>query len=293
MIPHLIRALAVTGLLAIGTRAAEPDVVLPLWTEDVAPGDPSPHPWGEERDTTPANGDLVAGRRVIRLGSVTRPTLSLYRPKPGGPARVRDAAVLVFPGGGYHILAMDLEGTEVCEWLNSLGITAGLVKYRVPQRPGGPAHAAALRDARQALSRMRAHATEWGFAPDRIGALGFSAGGHLAAALAASGTNAATRLDFNLLIYPAYLAEKDAPGRLTPAVGVSPETPPTFLVMTQDDPVRPENALYYYLALQQAKVPAELHLYPKGGHGYGLRRTSQPVTAWPDRAAEWLQQVLP
>ncbi len=280
-------------LLAGGlTVAAEPDVVVPLWPVEVAPGDPSPQPWGEERDTTPANGDLVAGRRVIRLGNITRPTLSVYRPRPGVPALVKDTAVLVFPGGGYHILAWDLEGTEVCEWLNAQGITAGLVKYRVPQRPGQPAHTAALADAQQALGRMREHAQEWGYAPDRIGALGFSAGGHLCAALAATGTNAATRLNFNILIYPAYLTEKDNPGKLTPAVTLSSNTPPTFLVMAGDDPVRPENVVYYYLAMHQAKLPVELHLYPEGGHGYGLRRTANNVTTWPDRTSEWLQRTL-
>lgn len=274
------------------TRAAEPTRVLPLWSSATAPGDPVPNPYGAESDQTKPTENLVAGRRVIRLGNVTQPTLSIFRPKPGAPAAVRDTAVMVFPGGGYHILAWDLEGTEVCDWLNSQGITAGLLKYRVPKRQGMPDHAAALADAQQALMLMRTHATEWGYDAHRIGALGFSAGGHLCAALAAAGTNAATRPDFNILIYPGSLVEKGENGKLTGAVTVTAQTPPTFLVMAQDDGVRVENPIYYYLALHAAKVPAELHLYPKGGHGYGLRRTADNVTTWPDRAIEWLQRTL-
>lgn len=291
------RFLVTLGAVMQLAHAREPDVVLPLWPGASAPGETLPSPYGDERDTTPSNGGLIAGRPVIRLGNVTHPTLSVYRARPGkvpgAEPGIQNTAALVFPGGGYHILAWDLEGTEVCEWLKAQGITAGLVKYRVPKRPGQPAHAAALADAQQALALMRSHAGDWGFAADRIGAVGFSAGGYLGAALAANGTNAATRLNFNILIYPAYLADPQNPGKLAADISLSTNTPPTFLVMTENDPLRPENALYYYLALHQAKIPVELHLYPQGGHGYGLRRTQDAVTTWPDRAAEWLQRTLP
>jgi acetyl esterase/lipase len=273
---------------------AEPAKVLDLWP-GLAPGEQGNV--GEEKDTTKATDQLIAGRRVIRLGNVSKPRLSLYR-----PAKDKDtgAAVLVCPGGGYHILAMDLEGTEVCEWLNAMGVTAALLKYRVPKREGLERHVAPLQDAQRALGLLRSRAKEFGLDPRRLGALGFSAGGHLIAALASSTSPRAypavdeadavsCRPDFNLVIYPGYLVLKEEGDRINPSVAVTSNHPPTFLVMSQDDPVRVENAVLYYLALKQAGVPSELHVYPTGGHGYGLRRTEQFVTTWPDRAADWLR----
>jgi acetyl esterase/lipase len=280
-------------LLSTGL-AAEPARVLDLWP-GVAPGEKGN--LGEEKDTTKPTDQLIAGRRVIRLGNVSKPSLSLYR-----PAKDKDtgAAVLVCPGGGYHILAMDLEGTEVCEWLNAMGVTAALLKYRVPKREGLERHVAPLQDAQRALGLLRWRAQEFGLDPRRLGALGFSAGGHLIAALAGSTSPRAypavdeadavsCRPDFNIVIYPGYLVLKDEGDRINPSVAVTTNHPPTFLVMSQDDPVRVENAVLYYLALKQAGVPSELHVYPTGGHGYGLRRTEHFVTTWPDRAADWLR----
>jgi acetyl esterase/lipase len=224
------------------------------------------------------------------------PTLTVYRP----PAeKDTGTAVLVCPGGAYRILAMDLEGTEVCAWLNSIGVTAALLKYRVPLRAGREKYAAPLQDAQRAMSLLRYRAKEFALAPERVGVLGFSAGGHLAAVLSTSGntrTYAASdeadarncRPDFTVLIYPAYLTVKEEADKLAPELKVSAQTPPAFIAMTQDDPVRVENALYYTLALKQAKVPVELHLYPTGGHGYGLRPTKELVTTWPVRASEWM-----
>jgi acetyl esterase/lipase len=195
---------------------------------------------------------------------------------------------------------MDLEGTEVCEWLNSLGVTALLLKYRVPKREGMQNHAAALQDAQRAMGLARRHANDWGIATNRIGTLGFSAGAHLAAVLsndyqARSYTrldqadDLSCRPDFTLLIYPAYLTIKEKNDEIAPELTLSSNTPPTFIAMAEDDPVRVETALFYAVALHKAKVPFELHVYPAGGHGYGLRRTNEPVTTWPDRAAEWLR----
>ena len=245
---------------------------------------------------TKPNDNLVAGKPLIRLGNVSHPTLTIYR----APARKNTgAAILVCPGGGYNILALDLEGTEVCAWLNSIGVNAALLKYRVPKRAGQDRHVAPLQDAQRAFGMLRQRAPEFGIDPRRIGVLGFSAGGHLAAALCSQPARTyllvddADRTDprpnFSILIYPAYLTVKEN-GDAPPAeIKITTNTPPAFLAMTQDDPVRVENAIFYTRALQRAGVPVELHLYPKGGHGYGLRRTADTVTTWPDRAADWMR----
>jgi acetyl esterase/lipase len=268
---------------------------IPLWP-GTAPGDKGE--LGPEQDTTKPKDNLIAGRPVIRLGNVSKPTLAIYRAK---SAAVSGPAVVVFPGGGYHILAMDLEGTEVCEWLNSIGITAVLVKYRVPRREGLERYAPPLQDAQRALGMVRHRAKELGIDESKIGVLGFSAGAHLGATLATQSAkrtyepiDAADQLncrpDFLLLIYPGGLVPRDG-NELGPEVQVSSNSPPAFIVMTQDDPVRPENALLYALALKKAGVPCELHLYPKGGHGYGLRKSKDPVTGWPSLAATWLESI--
>jgi acetyl esterase/lipase len=274
--------------------AAEPSKVIDLWP-DIAPGEKGNI--GEEKDTTKPTDQLIAGKRVIRLGNVSKPTISFYRP----PAdKNSGTSVLVCPGGGYHILAMDLEGTEVCEWLNSIGVTAVLLKYRVPKREGLEPHTAPLQDAQRALGLLRSRTKEFSLDPQRIGAIGFSAGGHLIAALASNSErrtypvvdaadSASCRPDFNIIIYPGYLVLKDEGDKINPSVQVTTNHPPTFLAMAQDDPVRVENAVLYYLTLKQAGVPSELHTYPTGGHGYGLRRSEHLVTNWPDRAADWMR----
>jgi acetyl esterase/lipase len=252
---------------------------------------------GPEKDTTTAKDGLIAGKRVIRLGNVTKPEITLYR-----PVNEKDtgAAVLVFPGGGYSILAMDLEGTEVCEWLQSIGITGVLLKYRVPARAGQPKWAAPLQDAQRALGMVRYHAAEWGIDGTRIGVLGFSAGGHLAAMISTNferrtyapiddADKVSCRPDFALLIYPAYLVVKEDGDKVSPELKVNGDTPRSFLVQAEDDGVRVENSLGYYAALKRSKVPVEMHLYPEGGHGYGLRRTEKTVTTWPDQAEAWLR----
>jgi len=287
-LPHVLIALC----LALPVLAAEP-VAVPLWP-GTPPGETKPLPPEADQFKNPPD-PLIAGRPIIRLGNVSTPTLTVYRPD---PAKDTGAAVVVCPGGGYYILAMDLEGTEVCAWLNSIGVTGVLLKYRVPGREGRARHAAALEDAQRAVGMVRQRAQELGVDARRIGILGFSAGAHLAAALSTQGslrtypavdaTDAAScRPDFAVLIYPGGL-EQD--GRIRPEVlPAKDRTPPTFIAMAEDDPVRVESALVYYLALKNAGVPAEMHLYPTGGHGYGLRRTADDVTTWPDRAADWLR----
>jgi len=247
---------------------------------------------------TTAKDHLVAGKAVLRLGNVSNPTLTIYAPARNNTG----AAVLVFPGGAYRILAIDLEGTEVCNWLNSAGITCALVKYRVPDSGPYPKSAAALQDAQRALGIVRSHAAEWQIDPDRIGVLGFSAGANLAAALsthfdhrlydavdAADSVNC--RPDFAVIVYPGYLALAEKNFEANPDIPVTAQTPPSFIVQAEDDPVHVENAVVYFMALKNAKVPAELHIYAAGGHGYGLRRTALPVTTWPASAITWLHTI--
>jgi acetyl esterase/lipase len=255
---------------------------------------------GPEKDTTTAKDDLVAGRSVIRLGNVGNPTITLYQPKHNNTG----TAIVVFPGGGYQILAMDLEGTEVCQWLNSIGVTGILLKYRVPEPKGQRPYKAPVQDAQRAMGIVREHAKEWRIDPKKIGVLGFSAGGNLGAEISNDFEKRAydpidqadqesCRPDFAILIYPAYLAVKNSEGHyeLAPELHVTADTPPTFLVQSEDDPVHVENSLFYYLALKDAKVPAEMHLYSTGGHGYGLRKTDKPITGWPHEAEKWMRSL--
>jgi acetyl esterase/lipase len=252
---------------------------------------------GPEHDTTTTADNLIAGRPVIRLGDVTDPTMTVYSPRADIDT---GAAVVVFPGGGFRILAIDLEGTEVCQWLNSIGVTGVLLKYRVPARHGLANYAAALQDAQRAVGLVRSEAKELGVDPSRIGTLGFSAGGNLSALLcanAAQRTYAAVdgadsvscRPDFQILIYPGGLVIPGGGLAIASNVAVSAATPPTFLTMAQDDPVHVEQVLGYAAALQAAKIPMELHVYPTGGHGYGLRPTKDFVTSWPERATDWMR----
>ena len=269
---------------------------MPLWANGAPDNPPSA---GPEADVTTAKDNLIAGKPLIRLGNVSNPTLTLYTPRNNS-----GAAVVVFPGGGYRILAIDLEGTEVCEWLNSAGVTCALVKYRVPNSGPYPKSAAALQDAQRAVSIVRSHAKEWHVDPKRIGVLGFSAGAHLAAALSThfdrrvyqtidAADNLSCRPDFAVIVYPGYLAlpDKDSTFTPNPDIPVAADTPPSFIVQAEDDPVHVENAVAYFSALKKAMVPAELHIYANGGHGYGLRRTALPVTTWPRSVEVWLHTL--
>jgi acetyl esterase/lipase len=269
--------------------------VLTLWPNG-APGPKTTT--GPEADTSTATSPLMAGRAVVRLGNVSVPTLTLYSPK----GKNTGAAVVVFPGGGYSILAIDLEGTEVCDWLTSRGITCVLLKYRVPGTGPYPKSAAALQDAQRAVGMVRAHATEWKIDSNKVGVLGFSAGAHLAAAVSThfeprlyprvdAADQLSCRPDFAVVVYPGYLALADKGLTFTPDVPVSKDVPPTFLVQAEDDTVHVENAVQYYMALKNAGVATEMHLYTNGGHGYGLRRTSLPVTGWPDLVDVWLKTI--
>jgi acetyl esterase/lipase len=215
------------------------------------------------------------------------------------------AAVVVFPSGGYEVLAIDLEGTEACEWLTSHGITCVLLKYRVPCAKAGPYRECetALEDAQRAVSLVRFRAAEWHIDPTKIGVLGFSAGGHMVAALSTQfehrlysavdeADQVSCRPDFAVALYPGHLAIVEKGFVLNPDIRVTSRTPPTFLVQAFDDPMDPvENSLAYYAALQKAGVSAEMHVYAKGGHAFGLRRTNFPITRWPDLLEDWLKTI--
>ena len=251
-----------------------------------------------EADTNTPKDPLIAGRPIVRLGNVATPTVTLFAPK----GKNTGAAVVVFPGGGYRILAIDLEGTEVCDWLNDAGIACILLKYRVPDSGPYPKSAAALEDAQRAMGLVRQHAVEWKIDPNRVGVLGFSAGGHLVAALSThfdkrvyeqvdTADKLSCRPDFAVVVYPGYLALADKNFAPNPEINPTANTPPTFIVQAEDDPVHVENALVYYQALKNAKVPAELHIFSEGGHGYGLRKTKLPVTSWPELVERWLKTI--
>jgi acetyl esterase/lipase len=288
----IVGLVLVGGCSIFGAELKRTEIV--LWPGEV----PGPEPKLEaERDTTKDSDGKVAGRQLIRLGNVSKPTITVF---PAAKEKANGGAVLVCPGGAYGILALDLEGTEVCERLNEMGFTAVLLKYRVPRRAGREKHDAPLQDAQRAMGIIRQHAAEWGIDAKRVGVLGFSAGGHLAAVLS-TGPRERTypkidgademdfRPNFTVLIYPGYLAGEKLGSELAPEFKVTKETPQAFIAMSADDPVHVEHALIYASALQKEKVPFELHIYPTGGHGYGLRKTDEPVTTWPERLEEWFK----
>jgi acetyl esterase/lipase len=283
-----------------------------------APWQPSPeHIQVPIWPSTPPDRQPVAGPeytqrvnnespRAVIVGKVSRPTMTVYSPT----TKNTGAAMVIFPGGGYWVLYMDLEGTEVCDWLTSKGITCVLLKYRVPGEHLSPRSGAypkspmALEDAQRTIGLVRLHAEEWHINPHKIGVLGFSAGGHLVAAIS---TNFAKRLypavdaadkescrpDFGVALYPGHMLENTSKDfELNPYVPVTKKTPPTFLLQAEDDPIDTvKNSLVYYAALKQAGVPVEMHLYAHGGHGFGLRRTKSPITEWPRLVETWLQTI--
>jgi acetyl esterase/lipase len=244
------------------------------------------------------NGNRVANETVLRVTGVNDPVIVVYE----APEELAcGSAVIVCPGGGYERLAYDLEGEEVCLWLNELGITGILLKYRVPRRSGRAKHEAPLQDLQRAVSCVRANASHLNIDPRRLGVMGFSAGAHLCV-MACSSFDRRTypdmdwmdriscRPNFCLLVYPAYL-EGDAPFCLAPEIRVSPKTPPTMLIQTEDDRAYINGSLFYYYALKEAGVSAWMHLYGKGGHGYGLRDTGAVVNSWPDRVEDWFREI--
>lgn len=254
---------------------------------------------------------LIAGKSGDFVENVSRPTMTVYSPS----GKNTGAAVVVFPGGGYQDLAIDLEGTEVCDWLTFKGITCVLLKYRVPD--SGPAWhdecqcyihpkaPMALQDAQRTVGLVRFHGAELHIDPHKIGVLGFSAGGHMVAEMSThfeqraypavdAADKESCRPDFAIAIYPGHLWIDDLKFELNPDIRahITAQTPPTFLLQAEDDYVDNVNqSLVYYIALKDAKVPVEMHLYAKGGHAFGLRRTELPITGWPKLVEMWLGTI--
>jgi len=334
MKPLIFSLCVLSGLCSLGPQqtAWQPSpghTQVPIWPGAVPDAQPVA---GPEVAKTTGKEFLVAGRPAVGVSPVSRPAMTVYSPN----GKNTGAAVVVFPGGGYLDLAIDLEGTEVCDWLTSKGITCVLLKYRVPGEPGYPKPAPypksgpypespmALEDAQRTMGLVRFHAAEWHIDAHKIGVLGFSAGGHLSAAISThfekrlyptvdAADKESCRPDFAVAIYPGHLsmsaAEWDAqqgakkfelhyPATtdkdlgLNPDVPVTRQTPPTFLLQAEDDHVDNVNdSLAYYIALKNAGVPVEMHLYAQGGHAFGLRRTELPITAWPQLVETWLATI--
>jgi acetyl esterase/lipase len=280
----MIRLATALCLLSVLSQAAEP-ITLPLWPEGVPEKDGfKPEP---EEDVKKDDG-------IRRVSHVSQPSFTVYKAaKPNG------TAILICPGGGYNILAIEHEGTQVADYLNTLGITGIVLKYRVPRRDPQKPHEAPLQDAQRAMGIIRLKAGEWGIKPDRIGILGFSAGGNLCV-LTALHANERTykpdpavdqdaRPNFMVPVYPAYLVEEKNDYALRPEVKVTADAPPAFIIHAGDDRLSASASALLYLEYKKQKIPAELHIYSQGGHGFGMKPAGQPVNEWHLRLGEWLR----
>jgi acetyl esterase/lipase len=300
MIDQRMRVLVVSFLcasarLAGAQNAWQPSpghTQIPIWPGKIPDAMPvkEPEMSGTVVDDKTGKPRLVGGKPWIYVNRVSRPTMTVYSPV----GRNTGAAVVVFPGGGYNILAIDLEGTEICDWLTSKGITCVLLKYRVPCLKTGPYRdcLTALQDAQRTIGLVRFNAAKWHIDPHKIGVIGFSAGGHMVVTTSThfdkrlypvvdAADRESSRPDFAIALYPGHLAVRETKFALNPDIRVTSRTPPTFLLQAEDDPVDPvENTIVYHDALRKAGVPVEMHLYAKGGHAFGLRRTGFPINGW-------------
>lgn len=245
-------------------------------------------------------------RSYVGVANVTTPTMTVFPPK----GQNTGVSILVFPGGGFQILAMDIEGTEVCSWISAKGITCVLLKYRVPKSnhywdKGCKCHITppvpwALQDAQRAIRIVRSKAKGLHIDPSKIGVIGFSAGGYLVVQTSNiskstynrvdSADDLSSRPDFAIALYPGHLCRSG--GTLDPSIQVTKQTPPTFLLQAWDDPVDEIcNSTVYARALDAAGVPTEVHLFAKGGHAFGLRRSAHPISSWPSLVENWLKEM--
>ncbi|MGZ3809306.1 MAG: alpha/beta hydrolase [Bacteriovorax sp.] len=286
---------------------AEGHTQTPIWSVAVPDSRPATGP----EDELTKEDNLVAGKPWYSVANVTQPTFTIYAPKTNNTG----AAVVVFPGGGYRVLAIDLEGTEICDWLTSNGITCVLLKYRVPGSgphwdPKCKCHVTpkvftALQDAQRTIRLIRSEALRWKIDPHKIGVIGFSAGGHLVAAISTNyhkiaykevdaADKVSCRPDFAIALYPGHMSidhDNDLT-KLNPNIHVTSQTPPTFLLHAENDPVDPvEYSTLYYAALKKAGVPVEMHLYAQGKLAFGLRHTEFPITQWPQLVNAWLESI--
>jgi acetyl esterase/lipase len=271
---------------------AGPGPEIPLWPEGV-PDEASLDLPAESSADKDNDG-------IVRVSHVSEPKIRFF---PAPEDANTGAAVVVCPGGGYSILAISHEGTQVCEWLNSIGVNAVLLKYRIPRREGLEKHQAPLQDAQRALSLTRKNAANWKIDSKRIGILGFSAGGHLSAVALTNADRPRTypakpeidsfscRPDFAVLVYPAYLQSEEDPNALAPEIRVTKETSPTFLVVAHGDQKWVESSVVFYLAMKRAGASAELHVHGKGGHGFGMKPIDEEVGNWPRLAEKWMRET--
>jgi acetyl esterase/lipase len=284
MKPLLAFCLLFTALNA----SAVPPITIKLWPQG------APEPAGfqiePEKETKREPDDGVQ-----RLTNVSEPMMTIFKPeKPNG------SAVLVCPGGGYSILAYSHEGSQVCEFLNQHGVTAVLLKYRVPRRdPANPSREP-LQDAQRAMGILRHRASEFGILADRIGVLGFSAGGHLSVMLALHANERTYTADpaldvedatpnFAVPVYPAYLTVKGDDFKSSPEVVVTAKSPPMCLVHANDDRLSASASALLYLEYKKQGVPCELHIYSKGGHGFGMKKSGTASDSWAERVADWMK----
>lgn len=290
---------------AQGWRPSLDHTQIPIWPKKKMP---DAIPVTKPESVTKSN-NLIAGKPVIDVLDVTEPTITIYSPT----TKNTGAAIIVFPGGGFHGLAIDLEGTEICEYLASQGITGILLKYRVPGsgpnwneerkcevQPKAPT---ALEDAQRALGLVRLNAAKWHINPNKIGVIGFSAGGYMVADISThfkkrayypvdAADKKSCRPDFAIALYPGHMRMEGKGFVLTPNIHFVKETPPTFLLQAEDDPVDTiDYSLLYYIGLKNAGVPVEMHLYAQGGHAFGLRRTHFEITRWPKLMEQWLKSI--
>lgn len=288
--PSLLTAAVLTALLNFA-KAGEP-ITMKLWPN----GAPEPAGFKSEPEKVIPPKDE---KDVKRVTNVTEPTITVFKPeKPNG------TAVIVCPGGGYHILAIEHEGTQVCDYLNTLGVTCVLLKYRVPARSKDDPSKEPLQDAQRAIGLVRHHAAEWGIDPKRVGILGFSAGGHLTVMTTLHANERTYTTDpaldvedatpsFSVPVYPAYLVSKEDPFTLLPAIKVTEKSPPMCLVHAHDDKgtTSASASALLYLEYKKLNLPAELHIYAKGGHGFGMRKTGLPTAEWLVRVGEWMKSM--
>jgi len=298
---HPIPCLLLWPVLAISAFAGDSPLVLNLWPGKVPDETTNMGPERVVMSPVLDRKQVEVTESTRMLTGVTNPTLTVYFPQTNFNT---GTAMLICPGGGYWHLYWQLEGEEVAAWLNSLGITGIILKYRVPRRPGeikGEPAWRPLQDAQRAVSVVRSKAKTWGIHPDRIGMIGFSAGGHLAIATATTFEKRtyeplddldkiSCRPDFAILAYPGYLKATNKT-ELHPALRIPAGTPPVFLAHGGEDIISPpEHSVVTYLALKQAGIPAELHIYANTAHDFGVRRTDRPYSTWIDSCAAWLRQ---
>ncbi len=273
--------------LAVTAQAAEP-ITVKLWPGGAA----------EKPDFKIGQEETVKGKdQIARTSNVSDPSITVYKAeKPNG------TAVLICPGGGYSILAIEHEGTQVADYLNTIGVTGIVLKYRVPRRDSEHPEAAPLQDAQRAMGIIRHHAAEWGIQPDRVGILGFSAGGNLCVFTSLHPNERTYKEDpaldgdarpsFMIPVYPAYLVNNDKSDlTLKPSMVVTKDAPPACFVHADNDKISAAGDALLYMEYKKLDLPAELHIYAKGGHGFGMKPGDNPANTWYLRVGEWMKSM--